>query len=70
MFYNQNYSYTVAVAVKRDIPDDPDALVKVDQFGGVIVKRENVEIANLTCDPATIYFPQTGLKPPASSRWL
>jgi hypothetical protein len=56
VFYNQNYSYTVAVAVRRDIPDDPDALVKVDQFGGVIVKRNNVEIANLTCDPATIYI--------------
>ncbi len=60
VFYNQNYSYTVAVAVRRDIPDDPDALVKVDQFGGVIVKRNNVEIANLTCDPATIYIDRLG----------
>jgi hypothetical protein len=60
VFYNQNYSYTVAVAVRRDIPDDPDALVKVDQFGGVIVKRDNVEIVNLTCDPATIYIDRLG----------
>lgn len=55
-FINQNYSYTVAVGLMRDFPASNEAAIGERYFGGVVVHRDSVEIANLTCDPETIYI--------------
>lgn len=55
-FSNEGYTYAVFVAIKRTIPDDREGMVGETHFGGVTVRRGDAEIANLTCEPDTIYM--------------
>lgn len=55
-FFNAGHSYMVVAAIERQIPDDPDADIGEGHFGGVLVHRGAKMVADLTCDPASIYI--------------
>jgi len=48
-FYNGDYSYEVLAGFERD-PENPQS------FGGISVRRDDEEVANLTCDPDSVEF--------------
>lgn len=54
VFFNEGYSYTAITGLLRIFPDDNETVIGEKHFGGVIVHRGSVQIADLTCDPATI----------------
>ena len=56
-FHNAGHSYTVHASIDRAPPEDETDDIVVTVFGGIIVRRGEEEIADLTCDPGTVDFP-------------
>lgn len=56
-FTNEGHRYMVVAAIERTaLTDKPDPIIGEGYFGGVLVHRGSKEVADLSCDPATVYI--------------
>lgn len=55
-FQNGNYSYSAYGGFDRMFGDETEEDHPTPQFGGVVVRRDDAIVAELSCDPATVDF--------------
>lgn len=59
-FFNEDHSYMITAATKRIFPDESEAVVGEERFGGVLVHRISKTVADLRCDPDRIVIKNVG----------
>ncbi|MDG1377383.1 MAG: hypothetical protein P8P56_10270 [Yoonia sp.] len=55
VFSNKGYTYTVVAGLDRDFPEEHETAIGERLFGGGVVDRSGVEVADLSCDTESVY---------------